>query len=391
MPHLDRRHLLLTAAAVATPASWGSLTPRGVAGNAAPRPIRLPRDHGSHPEQRIEWWYVTGLLRPEGGAAPSHGFQLTFFRLRQPLQQPLDSAFSPEQLLLAHAALSDLGAQRLLHDQRLARLGTGLVPGLGKALAAQADCDLRLGDWQLQRLAQPSGLSRYRLTLNSPGAGFALALDLAAPLPPLLQGDQGLSRKGPRPEQFSRYLSEPQLRGRGELQRQAQGGRIQRQAVQALAWLDHEWSDQLLGDEAHPQDQAVGWDWLGANLDDGSALTLFQLRRADGSVLWRGGSWRDAQGRLQDWTGLPQAQLHWQAHTHWTSPLSQARYPTAWRLRTPRGELRLEAAFDAQEIDARRSTGFLYWEGAARLRDAQGQPLGWGYLEMTGYAGRVPL
>ena len=52
------------------------------------------------------------------------------------------------------------------------------------------------------------------------------------------------------------------------------------------AWLDHEWSDEVL----HPQ--AVGWDWIGFNLQDGSALTAFQLRRADGSALWAGGSLR---------------------------------------------------------------------------------------------------
>ena len=71
--------------------------------------------------------------------------------------------------------------------------------------------------------------------------------------------------------------------------------------------------------------------------------------------------------------------------------MSLARYPVKWRIRTPKGVFLVEAAYAAQEIDTRRSTGFPYWEGVARLTDEAGRALGWGYLEMTGYAGRVPL
>ena len=35
----------------------------------------------------------------------------------------------------------------------------------------------------------------------------------------------------------------------------------------------------------HPD--AVGWDWIGMNLDDGSALTAFRLRREDGTACGR--------------------------------------------------------------------------------------------------------
>ena len=76
---------------------------------------------------------------------------------------------------------------------------------------------------------------------------------------------------------------------------------------------------------------------------------------------------------------------------HWTSPSTGARWPVEWHLRSPAGEMRLAAAFDAQEIDARLSSGLVYWEGAARLFDMQNRQLGTGYLELTGYAGRPPL
>ncbi|UXH76810.1 carotenoid 1,2-hydratase [Roseateles amylovorans] len=343
--------------------------------------LRFPRDHGAHPETRIEWWYVTGVLRTPGATLdtpPAYGFQLTFFRVRRELTRPLDSAFVPDQLMLGHAALSDLGQRRLVHDQRLLRRG------FANARSDEADTRVRLGDWSLVRQDGERGLSRYTLSLRSEHAGFGLRLDLQAPQAPLLQGDQGWSRKGPGAEQASRYVSEPQLAGRGRLTRTNELVR----ELEARCWLDHEWSNQYLGAKAETApDRAVGWDWMGMNLNDGSALTLFQMRRRDGKTLWTGGSWRDADGRQIDL----QQRVSFEPVAHWESPASLAQYPVRWRIRTPRGVLRVDAAFNAQEIDAQRSTGFLYWEGVARLSDDAGRLLGWGYLEMTGYAGRVPL
>ncbi|WP_343629158.1 carotenoid 1,2-hydratase [Roseateles sp.] len=383
-------------------------------------PLRFPRDHGAHPETRIEWWYLTGVLRSpssDAASAPTHGFQLTFFRLRNDLAQPLSSAFAPGQLMLAHAAISDLGRQRLLHDQRVLR------HGFANARAELGDTATRLGDWQLRRSDAGDGRSRYDLVMHSESAGFALSLSLRAPLPPLLQGREGWSRKGPRPEQASRYVSEPQLIGTGRLALRDGGTR----EVAARAWLDHEWSNDLLGrgaerdtpapaaQPASPSVQApssasassawnsasapttaadkadrgphAGWDWFGLNLNDGSSLTLFQVRSEGGPPVWTGGGWRGADGRQVDF----EQQLRFEPLAHWRSPVSLASYPIRWRVRSPRGVFLIDAAFQAQEIDARRSTGFPYWEGVARVSDEAGRTLGWGYLEMTGYAGRVPL
>lgn len=400
---IARRHVLLRLGA------WGGLGGLGLAlapgasqgQTLSDAPLRFPRDHGAHPETRIEWWYLTGVLRsPSADAAstPTHGFQLTFFRLRNDLAQPLASAFAPGQLMLAHAAISDLGRQRLLHDQRVLR------HGFANARAELGDTATRLGDWQLRRSDAGEGLSRYDLVMHSESAGFALSLSLRAPLPPLLQGRGGWSRKGPGPDQASRYVSEPQLTGTGRLALRDGGTRD----VAARAWLDHEWSNDLLGrgaerDAAAPasarasapanigdpagRDPHAGWDWLGLNLDDGSSLTLFQVRGEDSQSVWTGGSWRGADGRQLDF----EQQLRFEPLAHWHSPVSLASYPIRWRVRTPRGVYVIDAAFQAQEIDARRSTGFPYWEGVARVSDEAGRTLGWGYLEMTGYAGRVPL
>ena len=202
--------------------------------------------------------------------------------------------------------------------------------------------------------------------------------------PPLLQGQQGLSRKGPDAAQASYYYSQPQLQVSGSL---ALTGR--RMAVEPAtqpgdnrAWMDHEASEALM----HPQ--AVGWDWIGMNLHDGSALTAFRLRRADGSTLWTGGSLRTPGAAVRVFANgeVVFTPLRW-----WTSPLAQTRYPVQWRVETPSDRFEVRALLDNQELDSRSSTGAIYWEGLCALHGASGAVVGGGYLEMTGYAQALKL
>ena len=147
-------------------------------------------------------------------------------------------------------------------------------------------------------------------------------------------------------------------------------------------WLDHEWSDTLL------DPQAVGWDWIGMNLDDGSALTAFRLRRADGSALWAGGSVR-APGQAVRPFGP--GEVRFVPGRRWTSAASRASYPVEWTVETPAGRFAVKALLDNQELDSRGSTGSVYWEGLSDLLDERGQRVGRGYLEMTGYAAALRL
>jgi predicted secreted hydrolase len=341
------------------------------------RPLRFPRDHGAHLGAAIEWWYITGDLREPGGRR--HGFQITFFRSRTGLAADLDSRFAARHLLFAHAALTDLGAQAHLHAQRIARWSGDEASRLARA--SLRDTDLLLGGWTLQRLDVDGG-SLYRTRFGSAPGGsgpqdFELQLELRATQPLLLQGDAGFSRKGPDEAQASHYLSEPQLAVQGTLRRA-----VQSLPVSGRAWLDHEWSDQLM----HPE--AVGWDWIGMNLDDGAALTAFRLRRADGSSLWAGGSWRSATGAIQV---FEPGDVRFTPGRIWASPASGARYPLQWTVDTPSGRFEVRALLDAQELDSRGSTGTVYWEGLSDLYDTQQRRVGSGYLEMTGYAGRLRL
>jgi len=332
--------------------------------------LDFPRDFGTHNDSGIEWWYVTGELHAgEARRQPLCGFQLTFFRSRTGFARDNPSRFAARQLLLAHAAVSDLRAGKLLHAERVTRWSESDDETL-LAFASSRDTHVRLQDWSLQREA-----GGYRARLGDHDAGFAYELQLTPTQAPLPQGEAGVSRKGPGTGDFSHYYSEPQLAVTGTLMR---GTR--RQAVSGRAWLDHEWSDALLPREA------VGWDWLGINLDDGSALMAFRLRRADGSTLWAGGSHRPRDGTTRNFTP---DEVRFTAGRRWTSPATHASYPVQWTLDTPLGRHDLRALLDAQELDGRMSTGTVYWEGLSELRDAQGRSIGRGYLEMTGYAGRL--
>ena len=323
--------------------------------------FRFPRDHGAHPDHRIEWWYFTGWLRTADGKPL--GFQITFFRSRPEIAQSNPSAFAPRQILFAHAALSDPATGKLVHDQRVARSGFGL------AGAATEDARIALLDWSLTR--RPDGTF-----LAKTGArGFGLELAFQPRQPAMANGDRGYSRKGPRPEQASYYYSVPHLKVTGTVVRPGRKG-----VVSGEAWLDREWSSTLL------PETAVGWDWAGINLDDGSALMAFQVRGKDGRPLYSGGTLRRPDGSQ---TVLAPADVRFVPRRRWRSPATGAPYPVEadFLVRLPEGvrRFRLRPLFDAQELDGRRAGMPAYWEGAVTTEGGRG------YLELTGYAEALRL
>jgi len=87
--------------ALAATRALGAVAYPAVTGDAT---IEFPRDHGSHPDYRTEWWYVTAVLREHGGAEV--GVQVTFFRSRPGIAEESRSRFAPKQLLFAHAAVA---------------------------------------------------------------------------------------------------------------------------------------------------------------------------------------------------------------------------------------------------------------------------------------------
>jgi predicted secreted hydrolase len=365
---LDRRRALLALGAVAIQPSLAQSQPEVL----PPLPgLQFPRDHGAHLDARTEWWYVTGQLQSPVWKAPV-GFQITFFRSRIEPAQSNPSALAAKHLVMAHVALSNPSQKRQWHEQRLARSGLGLVD------TSSTDTKVHLRDWALSRQGAAEG-SVY--TAQIAAADFHLDLRLRSTQAVMPQGQDGISHKGPQADHFSHYYSQPQLSVQGQCALGLVGQR-NAVAVQGRAWLDHEWSD------AYLPTGAVGWDWIGMNLTDGSALMAFRMRRADGSTLWAGGSWRAPGRAVQPFAA---SEVRFMPGRTWQSPATGARYPVQWALQTPAGRFEVLAIFDAQELDAKRSTGTVYWEGMSRLLDARGQEVGTGYLEMTGYAGPLSI
>lgn len=367
---------LASRAAVALAFAASALAATAVAGAAAATPggspeapppvlpghvLEFPRDFGSHPAFRTEWWYATGWLRTDRGE--QLGFQITFFRSRQPQADANPSAFAPRQILIAHAAISDRAHGSLRRDQRIARAGFGL------AEAREGDTDVWVDDWRLERRAQG-----YQV--HAPADGFALELSLAPTQPPMLNGDAGFSRKGSAPLAASYYYSVPHLAVRGHVVRDGR-----RDAVRGEAWLDHEWSSESL------EPGAVGWDWVGLNLDDGGALMAFRIRGREEEVRWAGGTWRAPDGATHRFA--PGA-IAFAPGRVWRSPRTAIGYPVEWTVRAGDTTLTLEPLMDDQESDTRRTTGAIYWEGAVRAF-AGGHEVGRGYLELTGYGEPLTL
>jgi predicted secreted hydrolase len=354
---VKRRCFLLTPLALlAFPASAGDY-----ALVRAGAPLAFPRDHGSHPLFRTEWWYITGWLTDEAGR--EFGVQVTFFRNRPRVAEDSPSRLAARQLLFAHAAVADPESGRLQHDQRIARAGLDL------AEAREGDMAVWIDDWSLRRDGDA-------IVARIAARDFALALGFSQTQPLLLQGEgaRGISRKGPRPAQASFYYSLPQLAVQGTVTR---GGKTRK--VTGKAWLDHEWSSDYLAAEA------AGWDWAGLNFADGSALMLFRIRGRDGGVsggnYWAGGTLRRADGSRRVFAP---ADISFTPLRVWKSAASGASYPVAMRLRAGDLAFDIEPLFDDQELDSRASTGTIYWEGAVRAMQG-GRELGRGYLELTGY------
>jgi predicted secreted hydrolase len=354
---VKRRTFLASPLVLAAGAARAIDYPRVVPGAA----LAFPRDHGSHPDFRVEWWYVTGWVKDASGN--EYGIQVTFFRHRPGVAEGNPSAFAPRQLLFAHAALADPRHGRLRHDQRAARTGFGL------AEASEDTTRVAIGNWTLATAA-----GGYVARITARDFAFDLRFTPGAALMP--EGDGGYSRKGPAPAQASYYYSIPQLAVDGTVA--VEGHAI---AVAGTAWLDHEWSSEYIAGDA------VGWDWAGINLADGGALMAFRMRGRDGSALWAGGTQRAADGRTR--TFGPD-EIRFAPQRRWRSGRTQVEYPVAMLVSVAGVDYALVPLFDDQELDSRGSTGTIYWEGAVRAQ-RDGREVGKGYLELTGYGKPLQL
>lgn len=317
---------------------------------AASSPVSFPRDHGTHADAAVEWWYWTGHLDGEDGR--TYGFQLTFFRVRD--------------LHLAHFAWSDLAAEKFTFHEKT-HLG---LPGIAGAEGPRLDVFNE--DWFAR---DASGVQR----LHARAPEGELSLTLTPEKPPVLHGENGISRKGAGPNEYSHYVSIPRLAASGSWT-----ARGRSRSLRGRAWFDHEW-----GPGALPAG-AAGWDWFALQLSDGSDLMLYRMRTAGGAAsAFSAGTFIPASGPPRT---IPWKDVSLSARTSWTSPRSKATYPAVWSLAVESLDLEttITPLLADQELSTEKSTGVTYWEGACRVDGKRGGRSigGRAYVEMTGYAGQ---
>ena len=342
------------------------ITADGFAVPQAGQRFTFPRDHGSHPEFKIEWWYVTGHLMATNGRR--FGYQATFFRRAAPL---LAATNAPnDQLYLAHMALLDAKTGRFLHQERINRRGWD-------AEATTNRMEVFNGPWRL-RMTNVTTEAMELFGGVRAEASFQLRLVPSKPL--VVFGTNGLSRKGADPTAASHYLTFTRLQTSGEL-------RLGTETIPVTgeSWMDHEISSSQL------EDGQAGWDWTAIQLHDGTELMVYVLRRKDGTIdRFSTLAHIDREGRVRQ---IGPDRFTWEPTGTWHSPDTGAVYPAGIRLNLPEGfapatTLTLSPLAAKQELTGSLG-GIAYWEGACRVLDGAGREIGSAFLELTGYSGSL--
>ena len=332
--------------------------------------LEFPRDHGSHPEYRTEWWYYTGNLRSEKGDL--YGFQLTFFRSRisppgdEKMWPPKPSAWRVSQVYLAHAAVTDIAGRQHLHAEDVARGALGMAGVIQSARHTK----IFLKNWSTQIAA-----NRQRLKVNADDFSYELSFKPAKP--PVLHGDRGYDRKGSTPDRASCYYSFTRLEGQGSI---TIGGNTV--AVSGSAWMDHEFSTALL------EPGITGWDWFSLQLSDYSEIMVYLLRTKKGELhAASSGTYIDANGFAHR---ISTQEIGVDVLDTWQSKQSRGRYPSKWRMQIkPLAlDVRIASNLPDQEMRTLNSTGVTYWEGSVSIEGTRFKQSvkGEGYVELTGYA-----
>ena len=303
-------------------------------------PIQLPLDEAPH-RNLSEWWYVTGRLTTDDQR--EFGFQFVIF---QAVRGDGPPAYA------AHFAITDVAGQTMVFDERAT---------VGPSTGTPESVDLCVDGWSL---AMKEGL--FEIRADMPGYRIDLILD---PVYPAVEHAGGVLDFGALG--WSYYYSYPRMSVSGQMHDDRGGAN-----VRGTAWFDHQWGDFI-------SVSSGGWDWMSLRFDDGRDLMLTEI--------WDDRRQVDLAYATLSGAGEPQ---HLSAHSFttiplgvWTSPRTNTSYPAAWRVVVPMLGLDLDVmpVFPDQELDTRRSTGKIYWEGLVNV-ETQGQSVGHGYVELTGYA-----
>lgn len=314
-------------------------------------PISLPRDHGTHDDFAIEWWYLTANLSDQQGR--EYALQWTLFRFNNGMQA---TPWASGQQFMGHAKIRS--AQNHWFEERFARGDVGNVAVTTPPFSAFLD------DWHWRAEGADLFPATLAFTLNQ---SVSATLSMTAPSRYTFHGDNGVSIKLRDGSQASYYYSQPFIEIAGTLALPEETVEISGQG-----WFDHEWTSQYLTTETS------GWDWFSLHLANGDKVMLFNMRHEQQPDFWSGSYIRSDGQRV----GLSEKQI--QAQVLEYKVVQERRFPLRWAIALPEQDLALqvEAVWDDQY-----NPGLLsYYEGAVKV---SGTVSGRGFIELTGYP-RLP-
>jgi predicted secreted hydrolase len=340
----------------ANAAAIPSITPGPVPGTV----VRFPADEAPHPVI-TEWWYYTGHVITADGQR--YGVEYVIFQGSR-ADFPIGYA--------AHFAIIDPRTRAFAFDQ-----GTSIARDV--AFGGDNGFDLHVNDWTMRGL-NGTDMLRARMTNGS----YAIDLTAHDAKGPVLQGG-GQFSYGPGGSSY--YYSRTRMDPTGTIT----VGTEAKQITGGSLWFDHQWGNFL------PTNG--GWDWFSTQLDDQSEMMIYSLRDAAGNVLQTFGEYVPpcpsgcSPTQPVPSIALAQDQFSITPLGAWTSPTTGITYPSTWRVRVaakgdvPAMDLTYTPVIPNAELDTRKSTSTIYWEGDCTITGTKGGGAitGSGYVELTGY------
>jgi predicted secreted hydrolase len=315
----------------------------------------FPRDHGSHPNFKTEWWYFTGHLK---SGTKFYGFQLTFFRFANRDLKELKSDWAPDQVYLTHFTITDESESKFYKYEKLNRDSFGI--------SGSSSDTLRV--WNGSYVAE---LIDTNIEIRASSPKTKLQLSLKQDSPVILNGNEGLSPRGPKGGQASYYYTIPKLVGKGTLELNNNSIKV----TEASVWMDHEF---FTIDESEHK----GWDWFAIQFDDKSTLMVYQLRDQNGKKTgYSSGTYLDKNGGI---LRLKAGEITLTPIEYWRSNKTNIRYPIKWNIKIPSLgiDIYTNPTVKNQELVLERLIKLNYWEGRCTVN---GSHNGQAYAELVGY------
>ena len=328
------------------------------------RKFIFPEDHGPHTGFRTEWWYFTGNLTSTDNM--KFGYQFTIFRTSLSSDKNFrTSEWSSNQIYMAHFTITDISNDKFYFDERFSRDGNEL------AGAKTIPFKVWLEDWQITESENRTAFDLPDMSVKTKTDKAEINLILESTKPLVLQGDEGLSRKGSQPGNASYYYSYTNLKTSGKII--IEGKEF---TVSGNSWMDREWSTRALSEDQK------GWDWFALQLEDSTEIMYYQMRKNDGSPD------TFSKGVIVNKTGetdhVKKEDVELTVTDYWKSP-SGEKYPAGWKLKIPSRniDLNIKPAVSDQLLNVT----IKYWEGSVKIDGTKNNSkiTGRGYAELTGY------